>query len=568
MTTRRTAVSYSRFSDPAQAAGDSAERQEHAYRAFCQRHNLTPGKEVFADPGRSGYSGEHRSKGRLGQLIQAAKDGRFEPGTVVVIEAWDRLGRLRPDRQTELVSELLRTGVNIGVCRLEDIFTEEDFGSHKWTTLAVFIQLAHQESKQKGERVAASWQRRRERARATGRLVGSNLPAWVEVVDDEPRAIPERAAAIRRIYQLAADGVGQVRIVRQLRKEKIPPFGERVVRAGRKRSYFAGEWTKAYVGLLLKDPRVTGCYQPTKGGKPDGPVIKGYYPQIITEEQFALARAGQGQRVKRDKLGRACGSRQSKYVNVFQSMLTHARDGGGFVLYNRGTAERPQLVLFSAGGVDGRAERSYTIPYPVLERQVLRFVREIDPESVLPTKPAASAIDVLRAKLAAVRQDVVGLKAELKVKFSKGIAEVLREQEDAEEKLVNQIQDELARTARPLERAWADVPTLIDVIDTADDKDAARLRVRAALRAVLDSGTVLTVAKGAWRFFAVQLNFTGGAVRHCVVAHRPAANGRAASTHPLSFADAFPKAGDIDLRKREDCAKMERLLSRLDLGKW
>src|SRR5690348_7745662 len=103
--TRRTAVSYTRFSDHKQAAGDSDDRQERDYRRFCERHNLTPGKEVYADRGRSGFKDEHRTKGRLGVLIQAAKDGAFDPGTVVVIEAWDRLGRLRPDRQTKLVAE-------------------------------------------------------------------------------------------------------------------------------------------------------------------------------------------------------------------------------------------------------------------------------------------------------------------------------------------------------------------------------------------------------------------------------------------------------------------------------
>src|SRR6516165_4543042 len=163
---RRLALSYTRFSDPIQSQGDSEPRQMEMFRFFCQTHNLTPLTEVFADRGRSGYKDEHRKKGRLGQLIAMAKDGRFDPGTVIVVEAWDRLGRLRPDRQTELVAELLRTGVRIGVCRLNDIFTEEDFGTHKWTTLAVFIQLAYQESKQKAERVAASWTRRRERARS------------------------------------------------------------------------------------------------------------------------------------------------------------------------------------------------------------------------------------------------------------------------------------------------------------------------------------------------------------------------------------------------------------------
>src|SRR5438270_12305015 len=119
---RRLAVSYSRFSDPKQAKGDSAERQDDLFRAFCQAHDLTPCSEVFADRGKSGYKDEHRKKGRLGVLVAAAKDGRFEPGTVVVVEAWDRLGRLRPDRQTDLVAELLRTGVSVGVCRLGDIF--------------------------------------------------------------------------------------------------------------------------------------------------------------------------------------------------------------------------------------------------------------------------------------------------------------------------------------------------------------------------------------------------------------------------------------------------------------
>lgn len=50
------------------------------YRAFWERHNLTPGKKVFADRGRSGYSGEYRNRGQLGKLIDAAKAGRFERG--------------------------------------------------------------------------------------------------------------------------------------------------------------------------------------------------------------------------------------------------------------------------------------------------------------------------------------------------------------------------------------------------------------------------------------------------------------------------------------------------------
>lgn len=351
---RRSAVSYSRFSDPKQAAGDSVERQERLYKAFCERHNLTPGKEVFADRGRSGFSGEHRKKGRLGQLIEAAKDGRFDPGTVIVIEAWDRLGRMRPDHQTKLVSELLETGVSIGVCRLDDIFCEDDFGTHKWTTLAVFIQLAHQESKQKAERVGASWEQRRKRAREDGSLLRSNLPAWIEVVGGKPRLIPERAATIRRIFALAADGVGHTRIVRTLEKEKVPAFGKKIINPERTRSQFSGHWTKPYVALLLRDRRVLGELQPMRGYNPDGPPLKDYYPPAITEEQFALARAAQEERKNKDTKGRRTGPRDAKYVNVFKSMLTHARDGEGFLLHNKGTGAKPDLILITTASNGGR----------------------------------------------------------------------------------------------------------------------------------------------------------------------------------------------------------------------
>jgi DNA invertase Pin-like site-specific DNA recombinase len=170
-TKRRLAISYSRFSDAKQADGDSEGRQQRMFISFCERHDLTPLVEVFADRGRSGYRDEHRKKGRLGQLLAMAKDGRFEPGTVIVVEAWDRLGRLRPDAMTSLISDLLKCNVGIGVCRLDDVFTDQDFGSHKWLTLAVFVQLAFQESKQKSERARHSWEHRRSLARKDGRLL-------------------------------------------------------------------------------------------------------------------------------------------------------------------------------------------------------------------------------------------------------------------------------------------------------------------------------------------------------------------------------------------------------------
>jgi DNA invertase Pin-like site-specific DNA recombinase len=562
-TSRRTAVSYSRFSDPKQAAGDSSDRQERLYRDFCQRHNLTPLPEVFADRGRSGYRDEHRTKGRLGQLVALAKDGRFEPGTVVVVEAWDRLGRLRPDRQTDLIAELLRTGVSIGVCRLNDIFCEDDFGTHKWTTLAVFIQLAYQESKQKAERVAASWDRRRERARGEGRLLTSRLPAWMEVKGGKPRLIPERAAAVRRIFQLAARGNGHARIVRALEREGVRAFGEAVVHEGRSRPQFSGKWTRPYVALILNDRRAVGEFQPRKGEDlPDGPPLANYLPAAVTEEEFLLARAGQEVRLNKDRLGRRSGPRQGKYVNLFKGMLKHARDGEGFVLHNKGTGQKPELILVNATGNGGRG-RYYTFPYAVFEEAVLGLLREVSPRDVLPPGgEAPSRADVLRARLANLRADIARLQADLKGGYSKALSAVLREQEDQDEKVAGELQDELTRSARPAARAWEEFPGLVDMVRKGGDE--ARLRLRPVLRRVVEDAWVLLVPRASWHLVAVQVYFTGGARRDYLIARQAAGNRRPGGWWAQSLA-SVAAPGDLDLRRSEDARALEKLLAKADL---
>jgi DNA invertase Pin-like site-specific DNA recombinase len=575
MSQRRIAVSYSRFSDPKQAKGDSETRQEEMFRAFCTRHNLTPLAEVFADRGRSGYRDEHRKKGRLGQLISMAKDERFEPGTVVVVEAWDRLGRLRPDKQKELLAELLRTGVRIGVCRLDDIFSEDDFGTHKWTTLAVFVQLAYQESKQKAERVSASWHRRHERARDKKELTGARLPAWMEMgADGRPRLVPQRAAVVKRIFRLAADGMGLRRIISTLVADGVPAFGEVSLSEGRSRSQFSGRWNRSYVSVLLNDRRAVGEYQPKTGRETprgaggrvnDGAPVPGYFPAAVTEEEFLLARAGQERRVSRKPDGTRLTPRQSRHASAFKGLLVHARDGEGFVMNNQGTREKPRLVLLNAAGMDGRAPYS-TFPYPVFEEAVLSQLLEVNPRDVLPSeKQERSRADVLRAKLADVRADVAQLQADLRQGYSKALAAVLRDREAAEEEAAKELQDELARHARPAAKAWKELPGLVEMIRTADDPDAVRLRLRAVLARVVESVLILIVRRNSWQLCAAQVVFTGGAHRDYLIVNQPAAFRRKGGWWVRSLPPEVTANLSLDLRNPAHVAGLERALSVMPL---
>src|SRR5262249_13593593 len=149
-----------------------------------------------------------------------------------------------------------------------------------------------------------------------------------------------------------------------LRKEKIPPFG-----AGNPSS-LPHRWTIPYVAKILNDRRVLGELQPRKGdGKADGQPLLGYFPPVVSAEEYALARAGQ-----QGRRGRG-GKRDRKYVNVFQSLLVSATDGEGFFLANRGTEEEPKLILRNAAGMGGRGDNQ-TFPYGVFETEILKKLKE------------------------------------------------------------------------------------------------------------------------------------------------------------------------------------------------
>jgi DNA invertase Pin-like site-specific DNA recombinase len=533
VTAKKLAVSYARWSDPKQDAGTSKRRQEDDFLAFCRTHNLTPSGRTYLDQGVSGFRGKHRKGGQLKELVEAAQAGAFGKGTVVV-EAWDRLGRQIPNKQVRLIEELLETGVSIGVCRLNDTFSYADFGTHKWTTLAVFVQLAYQESKQKSDRVAAAWKARRDRARKEGKSLPCQPPAWAEVtgyvekVGGTVRIIPERAAAVKRVFQLAGQGYGTTRIIRQLGKEGVRPFTADGTK-GRTVSHLSGRWTRSYVQLILNDRRVLGEMQPhDRDGNKDGDAIKGYLPAVVTEEEFALARQEQARRllgrgVNRDGRAYANTERQCKHANAFKGLLHHGLDGESFFLHKASQSAVP--VLLNRSGEQGRA-RCVSFPYPTFEKAVLSVLREVKPEDVTPKGAAPDRTGVLKATLANLRRDVASLKADLKAKYSKALSDVLREKEAECETVTDRLQDEVAKAARPVEKAVEEVPGLIDLVEK--EGDAARLRLRPALQRIIDGIWLVIVGRGKERWCSVQIWFVNGTMTRVVVRHRqPEGNGSA-----------------------------------------
>ncbi len=86
------AISYIRFSTPEQALGNSEERQVEKAEEYCAAHGLTLAKEdVLRDLGLSAY--RRRTDGAFTGFLEAVNAGKLPAGTVLIVEAWDRLWR-------------------------------------------------------------------------------------------------------------------------------------------------------------------------------------------------------------------------------------------------------------------------------------------------------------------------------------------------------------------------------------------------------------------------------------------------------------------------------------------
>jgi DNA invertase Pin-like site-specific DNA recombinase len=529
-----TVHSYARFSSLGkQSLGESEARQVENAEAWCKRnkHKLSP---LGTDRGLSGFHGTHRKKGKLGLFLELARSGQIPPGDILLIEKVTRLSREGVKTALQkIIFDLIDAGVVIQFISPEMRFDSESINGPLMHVLIALLASAYQESKDKSDYGFSVWKRRRSLARADKKPMTGRLPAWVELKSGKLILIPERAAAVRRVFELAAVGNGYTRIAQLLTKEGFPPFGRRQIKPGMTRSQFSGVWQRLYVRRILDDRRALGEMQPrTTGRKPEGQPIPDYYPAAVTLEQWVKAHHG--------KLGpdRKRLPRQGKRVNLFVGMLTDQGDGGSYRMHNKGSAARPQLVLVNCKGEDGLAPVR-TFPYTIFETAILKCLREVDPAELYPAaERGASRLDVLKAELARTRQEIAQLTVDLSQGYSAAVSAVLRGQEARETALREEVEQEQAKSARPIERDWAEFKDLADTLAEAKDQADARLRLRALLRRRVREITVRIDRRGLDRILRAEVWFhdtPGG--RACTIHYCPAVRYRQGRWFAISQAE-------------------------------
>jgi DNA invertase Pin-like site-specific DNA recombinase len=564
------AFSYVRFSTREQRKGDSLRRQAAATLAWCKRNGARlDTSHTFHDLGKSAFLGEHRKnpdRHALAAFLKMVEEGRIPRGSYLVIESLDRLTREHVRAALMLCLGLIEAGVRIVQLSPTELVYDEKSDEMSLMLMIVELSRGHRESKRKSDLIGPAWAEKKEAARngqpqpggrgrrvAGMRLLTHMLPFWVEEKGGKPVLIPERAAAVRRVFELYAAGYGLTLLCRRLREEGVPAFGP-------------GGWKRAYVGAILRDRRALGEHQPRhRDGSPDGDPIPGYYPQVITQLEWDSCR---GLAVRRRKKS----GRVGEHINLFQGLLKDARSGAAYFSTARlnGARTAAHRVLINNDGHDGTRAR-VTFPEATFEAAVLELLREVDPAAVTGRERGADEVLTLSAELARLDSAIDLLNADMDEHGeSPNLFKRLRAREAEKRAVAAKLAEARQKAAHPRSESWGAAQTLIDALAAAPDPRDARLRLRSALRQIIDRVFLLVVPRGARdRFCAVQIFFADDGVRNYLIFHR-AARGNARRRHESRWwARSFKAAGlaeGIDLRRAEDVQLLESALAEADLS--
>src|SRR5262249_14871291 len=143
----------------------------------------------------------------------------------------------------------------------EKEYSEETLAQDTTALIMMVLRFAraNEESALKSARVAAARERQRQKFASTEPLTKAytkTLPGWLEWNDDTKtiEAIPERAEIVRKVFEMADNGVSQYSIERWLSENEGEPWGQGK-RKGRR-------WHRSYVRKILTTPAVVGTFTP------------------------------------------------------------------------------------------------------------------------------------------------------------------------------------------------------------------------------------------------------------------------------------------------------------------
>jgi DNA invertase Pin-like site-specific DNA recombinase len=151
--TKARVYSYTRFSTPEQALGDSHRRQTDAAAKWASKRGLILDETLaIFDEGVSAFRGSNTGEDRgLGRFLFACRHGMVPTGSYFLVESLDRVSRMAPRRAQRLLDDIVDAGVTIVTLNDGQEYTADRLDNDP-TALLIALMVAwraHEESKTK-----------------------------------------------------------------------------------------------------------------------------------------------------------------------------------------------------------------------------------------------------------------------------------------------------------------------------------------------------------------------------------------------------------------------------------
>jgi DNA invertase Pin-like site-specific DNA recombinase len=390
----RYAYSYIRMSTDIQLKGDSLRRQLEKSAAYANEHGLTLidhiGDKKLHDIGQSGFKGQNVKQGMLGRFIAALESGEIPQNSVLLVESLDRLTREKITEALELFLKIVRLGVEIVTIMDGQRYSKERLDENPYI---IFISLgvmmrANDESETKSSRIKAIWEKKRRHA--AEKPITSLAPAWLKLNKRTWKfeEVPERVEVVKKIFDMCLNGQGVYAIARYLNEQHVPLFGK---------SKF---WHFTYIRKILTNRAVLGEFEPktrlSSQHVGTNEVIKDYFPKIVDEMKFNLAKAALESRAT------GSGGRKGKsFTNIFNGLLYCCDCGDRMLVKDRGVGKNSVKTVACSRSL---AKSSCSMPewkLQEVEQSLLLHFRDIDFSSLRGTE--------LKSRLASLADQITSL---------------------------------------------------------------------------------------------------------------------------------------------------------------
>ncbi len=467
--------SYTRFSTPEQAEGDSLRRQSEAFDKFVEAGNHTVADLTLRDLGVSAFKARNAETGALSVFLDAIRQGRVPTGSILAVEHLDRVSRDEVTKHLNIFLSIINSGVVIATLMDSKTYSVESINRNPMDLMysIMLMARAHEESKTKSERLASTWETKRKNAMA-GKPITRRCPAWITFNESRGKfvLIPERMKVLKRIVKMALAGLGPLKIVKTLTAEGVPAWSTK------------GVWSFTTVRYYLTSRTLLGEFQLMKGGKPVGDPIPNYYPAALDEQTYYRVQAALRGRTRDVSPGRV-----GKLSNLFKGLM-YWRGVGGVLVRQRLVGDRYSKCYASMGQRQGKSDYSM-FSCAAFERAFLSWVAEVDLDAVKrddepgQVEELQAQFDELTGKLEVISKAVASVGG---TQF-KSLVDAMTAIEQQRAVTRERLAAEQARRAagQPLENG-RDINALIELLDRQKTPEArldVRRRLAGAVRQVV-----------------------------------------------------------------------------------